>query len=295
MKIESKKEFQDYIRSLKISSEYIVIKPNWVIFDEGRYTEPETFKWLLECFNPNQKIIAIEGYTPWRGLSCEGMDVDKNIGVDLISGKQFWDFYKKQDAFFLKESGIGDILKEYNIKYLNVTNEYWKENCCPSEWIDSELEKNALKLTFKEISSYVPKALFEIREKATFISLTTIKLQKHIPPIHISLSLKNQFGLIPNPCRIVPYHGRNHESTPYAIADINKVYATMFKKSVWINDGLKYILHGYTSDNQTLQREPGLFFVGQDPVQVDSEACEALDIDPKDVPYIQFLKGVWAT
>jgi hypothetical protein len=293
MKIESKKEFQNYIRSLEISSEYIVIKPNWVILDEGRYTDPETFSWLLDCFHPHQKIIAIESYTPWRGLSCEEIDVDKNIGVDLISGKAHWDFYKKQDVFFLKESGIGDILKRYNVKYMNITNEYWKENCCPASLIDNELEKKSLELIFKEISSYFPKELFDIREKATFISLTTIKLQKHIPSINISLSLKNQFGLIPNPCRLVPYHGANHESTPYAIADINKVYASIFRESIWINDGLKYVLHGYTSSNEKLVRGTGLFFVGQDPVQVDSETCKALDIDPKDIPYIQLLKGVW--
>ena len=71
------------------------------------------------------------------------------------------------------------------------------------------------------------------------------------------------------------------------------IYASLFCESVWINDGQKYVVHGYCSENERLEIDTGLLFVGQDPIQVDSETCRALQIDPKEVPYLQLLEGVW--
>jgi len=293
MKVESKQGFQSFIRSLNISSEYVVIKPNWVIYGKGMYSDPQTLAWLLGCFQPNQKIIVIESYTPWRGLNNNLIDADNNIGVDLGSGKTYWDFYQKQDEYFLEKTGIGCLLARYNARYLNITNEYWKHRCCPGSWIEKELKTKSFNLRFPELSSYVPKALYEIRSHSTFISLTTIKLQTQNPAIYISLSLKNLFGLIPAPCRLIPYQNNNHQNTPVAITDINKIYASLFPESVWINEGLKYIVHGYCSENERLETDTGLLFVGKDSIQVDSETCRAVQIDPKEVPYLQPLEGVW--
>lgn len=293
MKIASKEGFQSYIRLLNISSEHVVIKPNWVIYGDGMYSDPQTIAWLLECFQPDQKAIVIESYTPWRGLNNNQIDADNNIGVGIESGKYHWDFYQKQDEFFLEKTGIGSILAQYNTKYLNITNEYWEQRCCPGAWIENELNRKSYDLRFPELISFVPKELFEIRNHSTFISLTTIKLQTHNPAIYISLSLKNLFGLIPAPCRLVPYHNNDHQNTSFAIADINKIYASLFRDSVWINDGLKYVVHDYCSDNERIEKDTGLLFVGQDPIQVDSETCRALKIDPKKVHYLQMLEGVW--
>ena len=74
---------------------------------------------------------------------------------------------------------------------------------------------------------------------------------------------------------------------------MNKIYASLFRESVWINDGLKYVVHDYCSENERLEMDTGLLFAGQDPIGVDSEACRAVRIDPQKVPYLQLLEGVW--
>ncbi len=293
MKLKTKQEFQEYIQSLDISTDYIVIKPNWYSNLLEKFTGPEMLTWLMECFKPEQQIVVIESYTPWRGLEKLGIEPDNDKGVDLIEGKTHWDYYRNQDNQFLNETGIDEVLKKYNATYLNITNEYWKNHCCDSSLIEKRLVKRGFNLTFKELSSYIPKKLYEICDKSTFISISRIKLQTQTPPIMISVSLKNVFGLIPRPVRMVPYHGENHQSTPYAIADINKIYASLFEKSLWINDGLRSVVYHYFAENEYIEYDTGLLFAGQNPIEVDSQTCMAVQVNPNEVPYIQMLKGVW--
>ena len=293
MKRATQRQFQEALQSLNIPTEFLVVKPNWVSNDPEGHTDAETLRWLFESVRPDQRIIILESYTPWRGLACPGINAKENIGVDLVSGKAHWDFYQRQDEYFLHETGIGRVLHDYQARYLNITNEYWNQHCCHPTAIAEELQRRSFDITFEEFCSYIPTQIYDIRDRATFVSLTKIKLETEILPIRISLSLKNVFGLIPHPARMNPYHGVNHQSTPMAIADINKVYAALFRESVWINDGMRSVIHHYCTGHERIEQNTGLLFVGRDPIQVDSQACQTYAIDPKDVPYLQLLHGVW--
>jgi uncharacterized protein (DUF362 family) len=67
--------------------------------------------------------------------------------------------------------------------------------------------------------SMVPEKLFSLRN-ASFISLARIKM-------YASYSLKNLFGMIPDPLR--PYwHGSGNQAIAQSILDINKIYHALF-------------------------------------------------------------------
>lgn len=279
MFIKGKKEFVNLVKSFNIQSEYVVVKPNWVDNVVGNYTEPEILEWLFESLNKQKKIV-IESYTPWRGLKYEPRD---DLKTDLEEGKNFWDFYKKQDEYYLKETGTNKILKKFNADYINITDEYWK-----GEIVDPNFIKDIVKtdLFWTELYSYIPQRLFDIRKKATFISLAKIKIEEGNKDIVVSLSLKNIFGLIPSPSRKEPYHKDNHSLIPQAIVDINKIYQTLFPDSLWINEGIFSLVKNYCTDNQAYIKNSKLVFIGNNGIDVDTSTCNQMGIDSKSVPYL---------
>lgn len=136
MIIKNKFDFIEKIKSFNIDTEYVIIKPNWVSNVKGEYTEPEILSWFLESLNKNQKKIVIESYTPWRGLIFQSKNKKEELKTDLIEGKKHWDFYKKQDKYFLKTTGIDKVLKKYQVDYINITNEFWEKNCVNPKLIE---------------------------------------------------------------------------------------------------------------------------------------------------------------
>jgi uncharacterized protein (DUF362 family) len=185
----------------------------------------------------------------------------------------------------LKITGIDKVLKFFNTKYINITNEYWKNNCVDETIIQNELSLNDKKIYWKPFLSYVPKDLFKIRNSATLISLAKIKIEKSIKDIMVSLSIKNLFGLIPHPSRKNPFHDNNHSNIPKYIVDIFTIYKTLFNNSLWINEGIKTLIENYCESNQKIIKDKNIIFISKDPIQADSNVCCEFDIDTNQVPY----------
>jgi hypothetical protein len=286
MIIKFKEDFIDQIKTFDIKSEYAVVKPNWVSSQIGEYTEPEILDWLLEAL-PRQKKIILESYTPWRGLKLvEGYD-HKGQDLTLEGGKKDWDFYRKQDEYFLQKSGNGAVLQKHKAEYLNITDEVWYGNSVESETIKKLVVAKEKSVKWQELYSYIPKKLFDIRKSATLISLSKIKTEEGIPIIYISMSTKNLFGLIPHPSRWIPFHGKDHSSVPEVIKDIYTIYTSIFDKTLWITEGIKTLVRNYCQPTQKIIKNQNLLFIGKDALKVDSEACVELGIDPKKVPHLQ--------
>lgn len=279
MIVENKASFVKLIDSFKISTPYVVIKPNWVSNKVGEFTEPEILDWLLSAF-PNQRKIVLESYTPWRA------DHKADLKTDLISGKIDWDEYRRMDEEFLTSTGIKDILKSNRATYLNITNEYWAGRCADTQEVKSAVGGS---LAWPEFCGFVPRKLFEIRDQATLISLAKIKLETGIPQIMASLSIKNLFGLIPQPSRREPYHGKNHQNVVSAVADIFQVYSSLFSESLWINEGIISYVKNYCEPTQEIIRNKQLVFAGQDAVEVDAKTCLEFGLNPLTVPYLNQL------
>ena len=286
MQIVVPEDFINQVKTYNISSEYVIVKPNWVSNKVGEYTEPEILDWLLEAF-PQQKKIVIESYTSWRGLQFEEDEVNKGQGATLEGGKKHWDFYNKQDKYFLQTTGNEKVLQKHKAEYINITDEYWSKKCVESETIQSIITQKGKYVTCTELYDYVPKKLFDIRESATLISLSKIKVEEDIPVIGISMSTKNLFGLIPHPSRWIPYHGKSHTLIPGVIKDINSIYTSLFENNLWIAEGVKTLIKDYCGTKQQTIKNKKLLFIGRNAKDVDSEACAAMGIDPKQVPHLQ--------
>jgi uncharacterized protein (DUF362 family) len=286
MLISQSSEFIDQIKVFRVDTEYAVIKPNWVSSNPGEYTEPEILDWLLDAL-PNQKKIIVESYTPWRGLKFAEDDDHTGQGVTLAGGKKYWDYYKKQDEHFLKTTGIAVVLQKHKAEYVNITNEVWNGNCVEPEIIKNIVTNKGKSVKWQELYSYIPQKLFAIRESVTLISLSKIKVEESIPVIYISMSIKNLFGLIPHPSRWIPFHGEDHTPVPEVIKDIYSIYTSVFENSLWITEGIKTLVRNYCEPNQKIIAHQNLLFIGKDAQKVDSEACEAVGLDPKRVVYLK--------
>ncbi|MCL5784884.1 MAG: DUF362 domain-containing protein [Patescibacteria group bacterium] len=282
MVISGKQDFIRLIQSFNIKTEYVIIKPNWVGVEKGNYTEPEILAWLFEAL-PNSKKIVVESYIPSRGLKYEPSETFK---TDLEGGKKFWDFYKKQDKYYLKSTGIDKVLEKFNAEYINITDECWKGEVVDPKIIEEIVRAKHKDIYWKNLYSYIPKKLFNIKDEATLISLAKIKLEEGNKNIIISLSLKNIFGLIPSPSRKDPYHQDNHSLIPRTIIDINKIYQVLFPNSLWINEGIFSLVKNYCEDGQFYEQNKNLIFASRDPKEADTAVCEEFNINPSQIPYL---------
>jgi len=287
MKIHKKTDFQHTIRQLNIDTEYVIIKPNWVCNQIGRYTDATLLEWLFEVLP--QKKILIESYTPWRGLEYTSGENDC-LETDLEKGKNYWDFYKQQDQNFLKETQIDQVMKKNEVEYLNITNEVWDNKCVNPDLIEREFIKKYKSIFWKELFSYIPRELYDKKNKATFISFSKIKTENSLKKIFVSGVIKNLFGLIPHPSRYQPFHGMNHEMVHQSIVDIFCLYDSLFAKKVWISEGIHSIVRNNVCDNEYIEKDKALFFSGTDPIEVDSAICGYYNINANDIEYLNLIK-----
>ena len=288
MIINSRTDFIDKVKSFKISTDYVIVKPNWVSNERGEYTEPEILDWLLEAL-PKPKKIVIESYTPWRGLKFEEKDTHKGKGVTLEGGKKHWEFYKRQDEFFFKSTGIGEVLKKHKAEYLNITNEFWGGDCVKPELIRQIVKARGKQVDREELFFFIPEKLYQIKDQATLISLSKIKIEESIPIILVSLSVKNLFGLLPHPSRYIPYHEEDHTQIPEVIRDLYTLYTCLFDKNLWIAEGIKTLVRNYCEEDQEIVDNQNLLFIGRNGKQVDSEACTEMGIKPEKVKHLEVL------
>jgi len=281
MIISNKNQFINLIKNTlkNFNSRYVIIKPNWVSITEGEYTEPEILDWLLSAF-PKQEKIIVESYTPWRGFEF------KKNQVGLRNGKKYLSLYEEQDKFFLEKTGIIDILKKHQARYINITKEFWQKRCLKSAVIKKLLNEKNYLLFRQDFFYYIPTELFKIRDNSIFISLAKIKTEESIPSIKISLSLKNIFGLLPHPSREI-FHKNNNQLIPKVVNDLYCLSTKIFPKTFWINEGIKTWVKNYREKNQEIIKNQGLLFFGKDGKEVDRKTCQFLGINWQEIDYLK--------
>jgi len=129
----------------------------------------------------------------------------------------------------------------------------------------------------------VPKALWDVREKAAFINLAKAKADLTRDPPFYSLSMTNLFGLIPDPSRRV-YHGADYVSgLPRSIADACALYHALFPVvSVCeiIHNPLVLTRPGEMSRSDGLVENLGLAAASASPVELDAFLVALLGGEP---------------
>lgn len=227
LKIKHQKDMDLFVRSLNLKSKLIIIKPNWVDALPGSHTDARILDILLTALA--RPAVILESYTFWRtdkNLRGEG-DYFSSKEATLTAGFKHWEFYKKQDDWFLKREGLNKVLKKHNAKYINITNEIWSKRGVDWKKIKKIVELNYNPVKNKDLYSIIPKKVFDLRG-ADLISFSKAKLDSAYGFTH---SIKNLFGLIPDPNRSLTYHGtdKNESLLVQSIIDINKIYQSLFK------------------------------------------------------------------
>jgi uncharacterized protein (DUF362 family) len=162
----------------------------------------------------------------------------------------------------------------------------------PSENIIQEFISKGYSFTNPAFAGYLPSCLYELREKATLISLAKIKSQFHDPTVGFSGTIKNVFGLIPDPSRFKYHTSQDMRGLDTALADIFLIYACLFRESRWIAEGIYSFTKEPFSPNPTIVMNQHIMFLGKNPIKVDADICEFFGIGPESSDYFRHIKNL---
>ncbi|MCW4027292.1 MAG: DUF362 domain-containing protein [Candidatus Bathyarchaeota archaeon] len=239
-KVSNSHELRQMLVDPWLESETIIIKPNWVSGEPADFTDSETLRMLLEALDSH--IVVTESRCLGRSLNLleQGMNftvgdkeanwkwllkgdgwnwIIENPDWDWFRRGGHWDQIKKEDKAFLDEHGFTDLFKEFNVSYINVTDEVWSGRIADPTEVNRSVEARFKPAQKEELYSMVPKKLHDLRG-STFISFARLKM-------YASFTLKNLFGMIPDPLRSW-WHGPKNSRIATSIVDINKVYHSLF-------------------------------------------------------------------
>ncbi|MFQ6052998.1 MAG: DUF362 domain-containing protein [Candidatus Bathyarchaeia archaeon] len=239
-KVKSSRELAELLDDPCLESETIVIKPNWVSTEPGGYTEADTLRMVFEALD--SKIVVTESLQIGRSMNLlekgkrfavgdkevnwswllrgEGWRwLIENPGWDWFKEGGHWEHIRKEDRAFLDEYGFTDLFRDFNVTYVNVTDEVWNGRKADPVDVKRAVETRYKPVKMDRLYSMVPKKLYNLKG-STFISLARLKQ-------YATFTLKNLFGMIPDPLR--PWwHGPRNSRIASSIVDVNKVYHSLF-------------------------------------------------------------------
>jgi len=206
----------------------------------------------------------------------------ENRDWDWFKNGGHYDQIKKEDRAFLDKYGFTDLFNEFNVTYVNVTDEVWSGRIADPTEVKNAVETRFKPVQIDKLYSMVPKKLYDLRG-STFISFAKLKT-------YPSFTIKNLFGMIPDPLR--PWwHGTRQSTRAASIVDINKVYHALFNV-YGICEALNTmpVLHPEGKVQSKFFSRPkyniieGLGFVafGRDLVSLDAILCNLAGFDFKE-------------
>jgi len=239
-KVSDSDELRKVLDDPWLESDHIVVKPNWVATEPGSFVDPRTLRTLFEALDSH--IVVTESLHVGRSMNLlvdgmaftvDGEEVNwrwllKGEGWRWLYENERWDWFRegghweqivKEDKAFLDEYGFTDLFDEFDVEYVNTTDEVWRgRNANPAE-VKRAVESRFSGVQVERLYGMVPKRLYDLRG-STLISLARLKQ-------YASFTLKNMFGMIVDPMR--PWwHGPGNSRIARSIVDINKVYHSLF-------------------------------------------------------------------
>lgn len=253
----------------------VVIKPNWGT--SVCFTEAEILSWVLTAVGSDALVVESYGWARTEDAVKTGRMGSKKRG-DL----------RRSDRWFLEYSGIGKVLEEHGVEFLNVTEENWGSRTAEPEAIRKAVEAKYPPVEMEELYGFVPERLYDLRG-GDLLSLAKVKLWRE--PIVVSFAVKNFFGMLPNPSRW-RYHGKKDSRLSRSIVDIYKVYDSLFE----IKGVVEAVLTASVADPETrktvVHEDPGFAAASKDTLDLDAFVATLLGRDPCDIGYIKYASEV---
>ena len=285
-----------------LGADVFIVKPNWCSPHPADFTDVETLRMLLEALDG--RILVAESYMMERQdgsmkftVEGEGVDwrwVTKHPSWDWMKEQGRWDQVRKQDKWFLDNYGFTDLFNERGVEYVNVTEEVWQGQTVDARKIKEMVEARFGRVFKEQLYDYVPKKLYRLRD-ATMISFGNVK---GIGGTYPSLTMKNLFGLIPDPLRSW-WHGPGDEWLSRSIVDIIKVYAALFK-AYGVCEAIRHATVSSPDGevktpwgNYDIAKNLGVVALGRNLVSVDAILCGLVGVDPERVSYLELGEEVF--
>lgn len=295
-RVRGSKELRRLLPDNIRESDVTIVKPNWFSPHPANFTDAHALRTLLEALD--SRVIVTESYTLEKHdgsmrLEVGGEEVDwrwvmRNPGWDWVKQNGVWDEIRRQDSWFLDSFGFTDLFEEFDAEYLNVTEEVWSKRTADLGEVKAQVETRFSQASSDALYGFLPRRLHELRGHP----LISFGKVKGVGGSYPSLTLKNLFGLIPDPLRSW-WHGPNDQRLGSSIVDIAKVYHAYFDvygvceafKDAVVNDprGEVDVPWGKYSVMST----SGFVSVGRNLVSLDAVLCGLIGVDPETVNYLQ--------
>lgn len=289
IKVKNSDELKQMLVDPFFDSEHIIIKPNWVSTDPADFTDAESLRMLFEAID--SQIIVTESYCLARSMNLleEGMSFtvgDKNVNWkwlyngdgwkwliknpewDWFRSGEHWDQIKREEKEFLDRYGFTDLFNEFDVTYVNVTEEVWNGRIADPIEVKGLVESRFKPVQTEELYSMIPKKLYNLLG-STFISFARLKM-------YATFTMKNLFGMIPDPLRSW-WHGPNNLRIAKSIVDINKIYHSLFNVyGICEALNVSAVLHpegkyeGMYSGKYNVEEGLGVVAFGRDLVSLDA-------------------------
>ncbi|MBN2015483.1 DUF362 domain-containing protein [Candidatus Dojkabacteria bacterium] len=273
-KVNDSHDMDEFIESLHIKSDSVIIKPNWVDGLDCSHTDMKVLDMFLSSLGKN--VYFVESYTFWRTdkMCKQGVKEDyfSSEEATLENGRKHWNFFKKQDKWFLKKEGFDSLMEKHNARYINVTNAVWQKDTAPKEDVKKIVERDLTPVVHEEFYSYVPKEISDLKG-ADFISFAKAKLDTGYG---LSLSIKNMFGMIPDPTRAPKYHKDEDKYLADAIIDMHKIYGSLFNMNFVVDGVFTACEMDFDTNTTVPYRNWGVIIGGKNALEVDRVGSELM-------------------
>ena len=240
-RVDTPAGFTAFLKENLPDSDPLIVKADWVAMGEASPRNLEALSCIIEAAGGG--IIVTEGHLLWRprelepkGLrfTADGKEMDWD---DLLDGEGWrwllkhpdwgwfvdgphWSHLMKEERLWLEKHGFLDFFKEHGIEYVNATDEVWAGRVADKRVVKEAVESRYPPAFTDKLYSFVPEKLFRHRGSA-LVSLSKRKEYQ-------SFTMKNMFGLIPDPVRAW-WHGPGNRRLAKSILDVNKVYGALFR------------------------------------------------------------------
>jgi hypothetical protein len=195
---------------------------------------------------------------------------------------------RRQEKLFLDKYDFTRVFEKHNVEYINITEEIWAKRIEDPESVRETIKNESDPFLREKIFGFMPTKLAKLKGN-TLISLGRVKGYGGNYP---SLSIKNLFGLIPDPMRSW-WHGSDNCDLSQNIIDVTRLYNAYFKLF-----GICEAIENFTVNDPrgevkapfgVYRVQPGKGFLAcsANLVELDAILCCLMNIDPEKVGYIQ--------
>ncbi|OGD47831.1 hypothetical protein A3K69_05825 [Candidatus Bathyarchaeota archaeon RBG_16_57_9] len=276
-------------------AESVIVKPNWYSPHPANFTDAHALGLLMDAVDA--RFTVVEGYSLDRQdgslkYTVNGEEVDwrwimRHPDWGWIMEGGHLELLRTQDRWFMETHGFTDLLDTHDAEYVNVTEEIWGGRVLDPRIVQEKVESIYPPARSRDVYGFMPRRLADM-EGSTLISLGRVKGYGGTYP---SLTVKNMFGLIPDPMRSW-WHGHKDERLNDSIVDAVKLYASYFTlygvceafRNLTVSDPQGEVKTSWGCYG--VRGVEGFAVHGPNLIDVDAVTCGLIDVDPGKVGYI---------